>query len=220
MTPARGVLFDYGGVLTTPPRWSIREWTRREGIDPTSFSRLLKTWLVRDAPVGNPLHQLESGHLTAAEFNAVLTRELTMADGTSVPESDHLAGAFSTIHPDPAMIRYVVELRGRGTPVALISNSWGNDYPADVLELFDEVVISSQVGLRKPQPEIYRLALDRLGLSPGETALVDDGGPNIEAATRMGLTGFLHTSADTTLPALEAALAGTTTIHDTKEIPR
>jgi putative hydrolase of the HAD superfamily len=215
----RGVLFDYGGVLTTPPRRSIEEWVLREGIDPGSFSRVLKAWLSRNAPTGNPLHRLETGHLSAAEFNAELTRELLMADGTPVPEADHLAGIFSTILPEPAMVGFIRRLRDRDVPLALISNSWGNDYPAEVLDLFDEVVISGEVGLRKPQPEIYHLTLERLGLLPAEAALVDDGSPNIDAAGRLGLTGVLHTSTAPTIDTLESILTTTlgTTFHHTKE---
>lgn len=216
VTTARGVLFDYGGVLTTPPRRSIAAWVQREGIDPDSFSRVLKAWLSRAAPVGNPLHQLESGRLTTAEFNAVLTRELRMADGTPMADADHLAGIFSTILPEPSMVRFVERLRARDVSLALVSNSWGNDYPAEVLGLFDAVVISGDVGLRKPQSEIYHLALDQLGLPPAEAVLVDDGSPNIEAAKRLGLTGLLHTSPETTVAALEPTFAANTT----KEYPR
>lgn len=216
MNAVRGVLFDYGGVLTTPPRRSIEEWVRREGIDPASFSRVLKTWLSRHAPAGNPLHRLETGQLTAAEFNAVLTRELRMVDGTSVADADHLSGIFSTILPEPSMIRFVERLRAHGLPVALISNSWGNEYPTEVLDQFDAVVISGEVGLRKPQPEIYHLVMAQLGLSPAEALLVDDGSPNIDAAELLGLAGLLHTSSESTIAALEPTL----TAHNTKEHSR
>ena len=219
MSTVRGVLFDYGGVLTTPPRRSIEDWVLREGIDPDSFSRVLKAWLSRNAPAGNPLHRLETGHLTAGEFNAVLTRKLLMADGSAVTEADHLSGIFSTILPEPAMVGFIRRLRDHGVPLALISNSWGNDYPEEVLGLFDEVVISGEVGMRKPQPAIYHLTLERLGLLAAEAALVDDGSPNIDAADRLGLTGLLHTSTASTIASLESILTTTlgTTAHHTKE---
>jgi len=197
-----GVLFDYGGVLTTPTRASIEAWTRREGIDPHSFSEVLKAWLSRSAPPGNPLHQLEIGGLELAGFNAALTPRLRMADGGPVAEADHLGGIFATMAPEPAMIALVEDLRARDIRLALVSNSWGNHYPEDVLRLFDVVVISSEVGLRKPQREIYALALERLGLAPHESILVDDGAPNIEAGERLGITGVLHVHPATTLEAL------------------
>jgi putative hydrolase of the HAD superfamily len=200
--PVRGVLFDYGGVLTTPTRVSIEAWTRREGIDPQSFSRVLKSWLSRSAPTGNPLHQLERGGLAAAEFNAVLTPWLRSVDGGPVAQADHLGGIFATMEREPTMVALVEQLAACGTRLALVSNSWGNHYPPEVRELFDVVVISGEVGLRKPQPEIYTLALERLGVSAHEAVLVDDGSPNIEAAELLGLTGILHTDPGSTVAAL------------------
>jgi putative hydrolase of the HAD superfamily len=198
----RGVLVDYGGVLTTPTRDSIRDWTRREGLDPQSFSRVLKAWLSRSAPAGNPLHQLETGTLAADEFNHALTPLLRSVDGGPVPQADHLGGIFATMEPEPRMIALLEQLAACGIRLALVSNSWGNPYPPRVLELFDVVVISGEVGLRKPQPEIYLLALERLGIGPHEAVLVDDGSPNIEAAELLGLTGILHTDPGGTLAAL------------------
>lgn len=213
----RGALFDYGGVLTTPTRRSIEAWTQREGIDPASFSRVLKAWLSRSAPADNPLHRLESGGLGLGEFNAILTPQLRSVDGGPVAEADHLGGIFATMEPEPRMIALVRELGARGIRLALVSNSWGNHYPEDVLALFDAVVISSDVGLRKPQPEIYALALDRLGLTAEESVLVDDGAPNIDAAQRLGITGVLHTHPDTTVEALARLVHDRTTPSPQKE---
>lgn len=207
----RGVLFDYGGVLTTPTRRSIEAWTQREGIDPKSFSAVLKAWLSRTAPEGNPLHQLETGELSPGEFNAALTPLLRRADGAPVAEADHLGGIFATMEVEPRMIALVDELRSHGTPLALVSNSWGNHYAPEVLALFDVVVISSEVGLRKPQPEIYTLALARLGVAAPDAVLVDDGAPNLEAAERLGLTGVLHTDPAMTIEALAGLVPGLNT---------
>jgi len=215
----RGVLVDYGGVLTTPTRVSIEAWTRREGIDPQSFSRVLKAWLSRSAPAGNPLHQLESGGLAADEFNAALTPWLRSVDGGPVPPADHLGGIFATMEPEPSMIALLEQLAACGTPLALVSNSWGNSYPCDVLRLFDVVVISGEVGLRKPQPEIYTLALERLGISPHEAVLVDDGSPNIEAAELLGLTGILHTDPGSTVAVLARLIPQLQTLTMQKEHP-
>lgn len=200
----QGVLFDYGGVLTTATRHSIDAWTRREGIDPQSFSRVLKAWLSRSAPEGNPLHRLERGQLSAEQFNAALTPWLRMLDGRAAAQADHLGGIFEAMLPEPRMIAFLKRLVSDGMPLALVSNSWGNHYPEEVLALFDVVVISGEVGLRKPQPEIYLHALDRLRITPMHAVLVDDGSPNIEAAERLGLTGVLHTDPESTI----AALAG------------
>lgn len=215
----RGVLFDYGGVLTTATRLSIDDWTRREGIDPQSFSRVLKAWLSRSAPPDNPLHRLEDGRLSAAEFNAVLTRELRSVDGGPVPEADHLGGIFATMHLEPRMVALVRALRARGLRLGVLSNSWGNHYDPDLLALFDMAVISSEVGLRKPQPEIYELALERLGLPAPEVVLVDDGEPNLEAAALLGIHTVLHTDPQSTTDLLnrlipERSIPSTQKEHD------
>lgn len=219
----RGVLFDYGGVLTTPTRRSIEAWTRREGIDPRSFSRVLKAWLSRTAPDGNPLHRLERGELTLAEFNRLLTPELVSVDGRPVAEADHLGGIFATMDPEPRMVELVERMRAHGIRLALVSNSWGNHYSDDLLALFDVVVISSDVGLRKPQPEIYELALDRLGLPADQVVLVDDGEPNVAAAERLGITSILHTHPETTAAAIARLIpdlqTGTTDPIQKEHIP-
>lgn len=192
----RGVLFDYGGVITTPVRDSIRSWTEREGIDPQSFSRVLKAWLARSAPDGTPLHRLETGQLPLPEFNRLLGAELRTTDGSPVPDADHVQGIFAASGLDQGVVTLVEELRQHGIRVGLLSNSWGNGYPRELLDrLFEVVVISGEVGLRKPHREIFDLALERLGLPAGEVAFVDDAVPNIDGAEAAGLHAVLHRDA-------------------------
>lgn len=103
------------------------------------------------------------------------------------------------------MIDAVRHARDRGVRTALLSNSWGVDYyPHDLLaELFDEVVISGQVGLRKPDEEIYHLAADGLGIPAPELVFVDDVEVNVGTAERVGMRGLLHTSPDGTIAELD-----------------
>ncbi len=86
-------------------------------------------------------------------------------------------------------------------PTALVSNSWGTDfYPADLLaELFDAVVISGQVGMRKPSPEIYLHAVRALGQEPGDCVFVDDLARNLGAAAELGIATLHHTDSDVTI---------------------
>lgn len=203
------VVFDYGGVLTTPVRDSIAAWLERDGIDPGSFSRTLKAWLSRSAPEGTPIHRLETGELSIAEFDALLAAELVRVDGGPVPASGLLAGLFADMRVDPAMLALVEDLRAAGLRVALLSNSWGNTYPRERIDaLFDPVVISGEVGLRKPNPEIFTHTLDLLGLPPQRAVFVDDAEPNVEGATRVGLRTVLHTEAASTRRALAALVPG------------
>ena len=87
----------------------------------------------------------------------------------------------------------------------LLSNSWGNDYPRYCWdEMFDVVVISGEVGMRKPEPAIYLHTAELLGLPPSACVFVDDLAHNIEAAVAVGMVGVHHTSYASTLLELEA----------------
>jgi HAD superfamily hydrolase (TIGR01509 family) len=106
----------------------------------------------------------------------------------------------------PDMQNVVRVARGAGIKTALLSNSWGTgDYPRDGWdELFDAVVISGEVGMRKPEPEIFRYTLDLLGVDPAEAVFVDDRPFNVRGATDVGIVGLPHTSYDETVGELEA----------------
>ncbi|QUH00579.1 HAD family phosphatase [Saccharopolyspora erythraea] len=207
----RAVIFDYGGVLTTSGRAAIAAWTRAERIRPETYSAALKEWLSRSAPPGTPIHRLETGEIDAEEFNRILAARLRTEDDLPVSPDGLLGRLFGHMSHDDAMLGLVRELRDSGVRTALLSNSWGNNYPWELLdELFEVSVISGQTGMRKPQPEIYRLTLDRLGLSPATAVFVDDGRPNVDAAAELGMHTVLHVDAERTrgeltelLPALQ-----------------
>ncbi|MER7078428.1 putative hydrolase of the HAD superfamily [Saccharopolyspora kobensis] len=192
--PARAVIFDYGGVLTTSGRAALHGWIEQEGIRPETFSAAIKEWLSRDAPPGTPIHRLETGELDAEDFNRTLAQRLRSIDGSPVAPEGLLQRMFARMRSEPAMLDLVRDLRAGGVRTALLSNSWGNDYPWDLLDgLFDVAVISAEVRLRKPDPRIYRMALERLELSAEQVVFVDDGAPNVDAARRLGMRTVLHT---------------------------
>ena len=124
-------------------------------------------------------------------------------DGCPVRPVGVLAGLFAGMRPDPDDVR-----AGRGPPrvgvrVALLSNSWGNTYPRERIDaLFDPVVISGEVGLRKPLAPIYQLALERLDLPAGRVLFVDDAEPNVFGARAVGMRALLHTDAAATRAAM------------------
>ncbi|WP_418960865.1 HAD family hydrolase [Streptomyces tritici] len=203
------VVFDYGGVLTGPVRDSIAVWIAADGIAPESFSRTLRAWLSRDAEHGTPIHRLETGDLTVAEFDALLAAELDTVDGGPVDPVGVLDRLFAGMRPDPAMFALAGELRDLGVRVALLSNSWGNTYPREQIDgLFDPVVISGEVGLRKPLAPIYELTLDRLGLPADRVLFVDDAEPNVLGARAVGMRALQHTDADTTRTVLADLVPG------------
>ncbi|MFM9370477.1 HAD family hydrolase [Streptomyces sp. Da 82-17] len=203
------VVFDFGGVLTGPVRESIGAWLDRDGIDPASFSRTLKAWLARDAPEGTPIHRLETGELTVPEFDALLAAELTTVDGGAVSPVGVLERLFAELREDEEMFALASELRELGVRVAVLSNSWGNIYPRARLDaLFDPVVISEEVGLRKPHAEIFELTLGRLQLPPARVLFIDDAEPNVLGARAVGMRGHLHTGVGGTREVLRGLVPG------------
>ncbi|MGR6319855.1 HAD family phosphatase [Micromonospora soli] len=206
MTPTasqlEAVVFDYGGVLTGPVRASIAAWLRADRIEPASFSRTLKAWLSRDAPDGTPIHRLETGALSVEEFDALLAAELTTLDGRAVDPVGVLGRLFAGLRPDPAMFALAGQLRDLGVRVGLLSNSWGNSYPPEIRALFDPVVISGEVGLRKPLAASYAFTLDQLGLPADRVLFVDDAEPNVLGARAAGMHALWHTDAESTRAAL------------------
>ncbi|MDP0397664.1 HAD family hydrolase [Tsukamurella strandjordii] len=208
------VLFDYGGVLTTPMGESIRAWIADEDIDPAVFTATLKAWLGRDAAEGSPIHRLETGELPEEEFDALFAAALRTRDGGPVNPDGVLRRMFARVAVDPAMWRLAEDLRAAGVAVGVVSNSWGsgNLYDRDRLaELFGAVIISEEVGLRKPDPAIFELALGRLGVPPGRAAFLDDAVPNVDGAAALGLHAVHHTDARTTREALAALIPGLAT---------
>ena len=192
-------VFDYGGVLTTPVRDSIAAWLDRDSIDPASFSTTIKAWLSRSAPDDTPIRRLEIGELGTAEFDALLAEELVGKDGGAVAPGDLLKSLFAQMRPEPVMFDLVQDLKDAGVRVALLSNSWGNTYPRERIDaLFDLVVISGEVGMRKPNPDIFAHALDLLGALPERVVFVDDAEPNTDGAARLGMHTVLHTNPDNT----------------------
>src|SRR5829696_1175478 len=152
-----GLIVDYGGVLTNSPSESFRAWLRAEGLPAEPFRRLMREWLDEGA-AGNPLHDLETGRVTTQEFERVLADRLRGPDGSGPSAEGLLGRMFAGYARTPGMTQVLVAAKRQGLRTALLSNSWGADYDrGDWGGLFDAVVISGEVGLRKPDPEIFLL---------------------------------------------------------------
>jgi len=210
-TEIRGVITDWGGVLTTPILSTVRAWVQADGIDWESYRAVMRTWVseayLADG-VRNPVHALERGECTGPEFEKMLAAQLLLIDGGAVVADGLLARMFAASVPVPAMYDTIRTLRRAGYSTALLSNSWGCDeYPrADFPALFDSVVISGEVGMRKPEEEIFRHAARTLGLAPEECVFIDDIQANIDASQALGMTGVHHTDSATTAAALQDLL--------------
>lgn len=201
----KAVITDWGGVLTSPLEETIGAWLAADHIDADRYRAVMRTWVQQayDGVGTNPIHGLEDGSLPAAEFERLLAAELCSVDGGPVASAGLLTrmfGAFAPVEPMYAALRAV---RAAGGRTALLSNSWGNDYPRELFAgLFDAVVISCEVGLRKPDEQIFRHALDLLGLAAAECVFIDDIEHNVRAAEALGLQGIHHTSTDATIAEL------------------
>jgi putative hydrolase of the HAD superfamily len=161
----------------------------------------------RDVAYGTPIHRLEMGEVSIAEFDRLLAAELITHAGTPVDPVGVLAKMFAAMRLDDAMFDLVRELRELGLRVGLLSNSWGNSYPRDLIDpLFDSIIISSEVRLRKPQPEIYLMAAEQLAVPAESIVFVDDAEPNLIGAQAVGLQTIRHESAVQTRAALRTWL--------------
>lgn len=193
------VVLDWGGVLTVSVPAFIEDWLTSDNIDRARYGETMRNWMGRRATPDNPVFRLETGELTTAEFESLLAAELVTLDGREVASTGLLRRMFGSAHPDPKMVDLVRELRADGLRTVLLSNSWGEGYPEDLLlELFDTIVISGRVGMRKPDPAIFRHTLDQIGLPADRCVFFDDAQVNVEGAKAVGLHAHLHTDADTT----------------------
>ena len=197
--PREGLLIDFGGVLTSNVFESFAAFCRAEGLDPdTVRDRFMEDRAARDL-----LGELEEGRIANADFEARFAPMLGVADHEGL-----IARLFARMQPDEAMFDAVAAARRAGVRTGLVSNSWGDEaYDRSRFdELFDALVISGEIGIRKPAPEIYALAAERLGLEPERIVFVDDLAGNLKPARAIGMATVLHRDAGTTLAELEEHL--------------
>jgi putative hydrolase of the HAD superfamily len=213
-TPGRpaiqAIISDFGGVLTTPLLESFLAFERTAGVSPEAFGQAMMVIAERDG--ANPLFELETGRMTAAAFLDSLGRELSQQLERDVDMSGFGEHYFSHLHPNQPMIDYLRELRDRGYRMALCTNNvrewdplWRAKLPVD--EIFGVVVDSGFVGTRKPERRIYELTLERLGVPPEASLLIDDIEINCTAARELGLQAVWFRSTEQARGEVEAALA-------------
>jgi putative hydrolase of the HAD superfamily len=191
-----GLVSDFGGVLTTNVFDSFRAFCAGEGLEPEALTSLFS----RDHAAREAIVALETGRIDVLDFETQLGAFLGVDGDTLV---DRL---FSTLHVDERMLGAVAELHDRGIRTCLLSNSWGTGIYARatrVMGVFDANVISGEVGLRKPDPAIYRLALERIGLAAEQCVFLDDLPFNLPPAEELGMAAVHHVGPEQTLPELE-----------------
>ncbi|MFB7911984.1 HAD-IA family hydrolase [Kitasatospora sp. NPDC056076] len=183
----RGLILDFAGVLTTNALAVHREWCVSQGLDAEAWRRTLNTH-----PVVRQLYvDLERGALSQADWNRQVAPYLGLADHENL-----MGRAWAGVRAAADMVTLAKAAREAGYVVAMLSNSFGLD-PFDpyaacgVWELFDVTVVSELEGIAKPDPAIYRLALERMGLSGEVCVFVDDHPVNLPPAEALGITTVL-----------------------------
>jgi epoxide hydrolase-like predicted phosphatase len=203
----KAVISDFGGVLTTPLIESFLAYQRETGIALEDLGAAMGRLMEQDDG-RHPLFELEKGHMTEDEF----TRRLGVELGREL--SNMRDTYFDHLHPNEPMIAYLRGLRADGLRMALLTNNvreweplWRAKLP-DVEELFEVIVDSAFVGMRKPEAEIYELTLSRLGdgLRFEDCLFLDDIEVNCEAARELGMTAVRFVDNDQAIAELEAAL--------------
>ncbi len=191
------LLVDYGGVLTSDIWSSFSAFCAERGLDPDAARRLFRS----DPGALAELRALETGDADPAEFEKRFGALLgTDPDGL-------IEGLFAGLGPAEEMHTAVRRAREAGIPTGLVSNSWVMDHYTDEIRgMFDAVVISAEVSLHKPQPEIYLLAAERVGTAPGNCVFVDDLRENCAGAEVVGMTAILHRDPAATVERLQELL--------------
>jgi putative hydrolase of the HAD superfamily len=201
MTSYEGLLLDFGGVVTTDFFASLGAHCERLGLPHDSFRNL-----VTADPEGRELyHQVERGVLSQPDF------EQKIAQLLGVQPTGLIRGLLADLQPEPLIAEAVAKARTAGIRVGVITNSWGtapyDPYAAYQLDQrFDAVVISSQVGLRKPEPAIYQLAADQLAIPLERVVFVDDIAANLQPAQELGMAVIHHVDPGRTIRDLERLL--------------
>jgi putative hydrolase of the HAD superfamily len=225
----RALLVDYGGVLTTPIGVSFARFCVETGVSPERFKAVLAGAYADHSLIGSPgvsggdepdglpaawhtgdlVADAETGRITQEEFERRLAAALS--DGLAEPLEPVDLGLrlFASLQPDHAMRSAVAAAHARGFRTVMVSNTWGairSEQVQLIDELFDDVVRSDEVGVRKPDPEIYLLAAARAAAAPEACVFVDDIPVNVEGARAVGMAGVLHRDAAITIPRLQDLL--------------
>jgi epoxide hydrolase-like predicted phosphatase len=191
--PYTAVLFDFGGVFTQSPFEAVRLHGDELGADPELVLSVLFGDYDRDTD--HPWHRLERGEIAFDAARAEIN-ELAAARGLDFDPFGAFAKFGTGGHMADAMVERTRRLRADGIRTALVTNNvrelgdgWRSLIPVD--ELFEVVIDSSHAGVRKPDPKIFRLALDALEVTPAQSLFLDDFPGNVAAADALGIRGIV-----------------------------
>lgn len=200
------VIWDFGGVLTSSPFEAFARYEREKGL-PKDIIRRTNAANHHD----NAWAKFERAEIGIEEFDALFAAE-SAALGAAVSGRDVVGLLSGDLRPD--MVEALRRVKARfktgcitnNLPANQIGSATGRSlYVADVMALFDHVIESAKIGLRKPDPRIYAMMTDRLGIDPAHCIYLDDLGVNLKPARDMGMTTIKVTDAASAIAALETA---------------
>jgi putative hydrolase of the HAD superfamily len=199
------LLIDFGGVLTSDVLEAFDAFCREAGLPPGAFPALLR----EDAEAGRQFVAFEEGRVEQRAFERSLAASLGNRHGVEIEPAGLVARLTATLRPEEATIDAVQRVRAAGVPVAIVSNSFGygayDDY--DLVALADSIIISGEVGARKPSRRIYRQAAACLRVATERCMFIDDLEINLSGAKRLGMRVFHHRDGDATAAFLEQVFA-------------
>ena len=211
MTTITAVFWDFGGVVTSSPFDAFRTYEMQRGL-PQDFIRSVNA----RNPDDNAWATLERSDVDKATFSRLFLEEST-ALGHPVPGEDVLALLSGTVRPE--MVEALEQLKEGGFKLACLTNNVltgeGPGMASDaerageiarVMTLFDVIVESSKVGVRKPEPRFYEMACEMTGVDPSQVVFLDDLGINLKPARAMGMQTIKVLSPEQALSELEAVI--------------
>ena len=209
MTRIEAVVSDFGGVLTTPLIESYTAVQESSGVPMEALGKAMAAIMDRDG--SHPLFELETGRLSETRFLDELSSELTGQLGREVSMHDFGHRFFENLHPNERMLEFMRGLRDQGYKLGICTNNvreweplWRAKVPVD--EIFSVVVDSAFVGARKPEPRIYEITLERLGVPAQAALLIDDIELNCTAARDLGLRAVWFRDTDQAIAEIEEQL--------------
>jgi putative hydrolase of the HAD superfamily len=204
------VISDFGGVLTNPLFEAFASVQKQSGIDAETIGKAMFR-LTSERGGENPLFELETGRMTEPDFVGLLEGAVSVELGREVSLHEFSDVYWSGLHPNDTMIGLMIRLRHLGFRMAMLTNNvreweprWRAMLPVD--EIFEVVVDSGFVGVRKPDPEIYAITLERLGLAGSKCLFVDDIEVNCTAAEAAGMHAVHFRDSDQATAEIESAL--------------
>ena len=202
----RAVIFDIGGVIQESPLDFLREYELRNDLPEGFIAGIVGNYAAR--PDG-AWQRLERGELLLDEFCRIFDSEIANL-GYPVSTAAMMLEMADYVAIRPRMIEAVRRIRTHGMKTAALTNNWLMEEKDDEREAlksrFDAFIESSRTGLRKPDPRIYELTCEALGVLPGEAAFLDDIGANLKTAARLGMLAIKVTDPDAALRELGEAI--------------